>query len=805
MADINSLSFGCGNTLQANQLNIMADAIRSLITQVEDMSDQVGSYIPLSGSEKITGVLAPDTNEGYDLGKSTKRWGTVWASTGGFKTIDFYNQQTPFGKLGELYVGKDTSNNNEAILQFKHGNNNEEIVATRDWVNSQLNSTRINIGSTGSISEEQYNDESNYIKIESSSDNPIVIAGYDDNSVPIGIKFGDASTGDVLTVYNGKIYINDDIFSGENGVSVLDDLSDVTASAPGDGDFLMYDKTNGWVSSPLPESQIIHPGNVSLNEEYYLMYEKTIEHPSGRYSWVERPSGAKELNELNDVEIDDNKLGLGQVLVYSQVTDGENNTYNSWVNKTLSGSLTYDQSDSDKYLKVKSDGTGTEWVSGTTTGVSSINNITGDVTITGSGVSTNNNTITITGGGGGLTSGSWAAYFDGQTKDDNNLSDGYLYYTSSTGMSTTAVAPGSGIGSIVMKASDNTNVITLNSSSIKLKAGSNIVFQTEQDGNNQTINDTVVINSVAITGATIKGTNLSTINNKIVIPVASNNGSYGVIGTGYTNNDKNYKVQVDDNGNAYVNVPWTASGLTSGNWADYFNRETKNSPNTGYLYYDSTNDTITTSGGTSGVNSITGTTGDINFTITGDVYNNKLIKGEINERVVEKTNLNSNVGQEYLNKTSLTNLINALNNIENILIAKKSIDNNFAFWCAIKETTSIANGYFFYKGLISPTGSSGSSAKNIIFYKDSNGLQICATLYSTDYFACSYDVDGGPRTNDSINDWKINDSTDSKNGLLTTINDKINGGNGTYTWNSSNWIKTINASDISKLNVTKYI
>jgi len=91
------------------------------------------------------------------------------------------------------------------------------------------------------------------------------------------------------------------------------------------------------------------------------MYEETNEYPSGRYSWVERPSGANELNELDDVEIDDTKLELGQVLVYSRVTDGDNNTYNSWVNKTLSGSLTYDQSDSNKYLKVNSNGNGTEW------------------------------------------------------------------------------------------------------------------------------------------------------------------------------------------------------------------------------------------------------------------------------------------------------------------------------------------------------------------------------------------------------------------------------------------------------------
>lgn len=38
--------------------------------------------------------------------------------------------------------------------------------------------------------------------------------------------------------------------------------------------------------------------------------------------------------------------------------------------------------------------------------------------------------------------------------------------------------------------------------------------------------------------------------------------SAGLIKTGYTNTGKNYKVQVDTNGNAYVNVPWTDNNTT---------------------------------------------------------------------------------------------------------------------------------------------------------------------------------------------------------------------------------------------------
>ena len=44
--------------------------------------------------------------------------------------------------------------------------------------------------------------------------------------------------------------------------------------------------------------------------------------------------------------------------------------------------------------------------------------------------------------------------------------------------------------------------------------------------------------------------------NKYTLPTATN-AALGGIKTAYTNNGKNYKVAVDSNGNAYVNVPWT--------------------------------------------------------------------------------------------------------------------------------------------------------------------------------------------------------------------------------------------------------
>lgn len=725
----NLSTFRCGQTLQDTDLNAIVNAINSIynaqgiyidsnsnsikltdnsngnITKSElqtflGISGSNEDYIPISGSDDISGNLIPDGSDNYNLGDESNYWKDIYTSTEHAKILKFHSQQQTYESLGELYVGKDTSNNNEIILHFKHGNDNEEIVATRDWVNSQLNPSSISIGSTGSISEEQYNDKSNYIKIESSSDNPIVIAGYDENSLPTGIKFGDASTGDVLTVYNEKIYINGDLFGGENGVSVLNDLSNVDASAARTGQFLMYNGKH-WVNDDLPESQIIHPGDVSRNEEYYLKYEVDDEHPSGWYSWVERPSGAKELNELNDVEINDTKLELGQVLVYSQVTDEENNTCNSWVNKTVSGVLTYNQDDHDKYLRVKSNGTGTEWVSGVTTGVSSINNITGDVTITGSGVSTNNNTITIT--GGGLTSGSWASYFDGKTKGEMTpISGQYLKWDSDGNLT--------------------------------------------QDSGSYTLNK-------------------------------ATDSALGGIKTGYTTNanDKNYKVQVDNNGNAYVNVPWTASNQTLSGLIGSSSIGGQTTP----IYWDgSAFQTCNTQ--TSGITSISVGTASQSLTpSSGSVTIPSLTSSNSTEYGVIKANgsfnapnypvKTNNSGSAYITlaiddlmgsnavgssttpiywtgsafstcststggvsadvfKQSIAQLCKSISLSESMIVFPSFIDNTFTFQ-TIKEfnrgaSSSPSTGYFVYKGVVSDAYNLGDTIADMLFYKNYNQITL---------------------------------------------------------------------------------
>ena len=48
----------------------------------------------------------------------------------------------------------------------------------------------------------------------------------------------------------------------------------------------------------------------------------------------------------------------------------------------------------------------------------------------------------------------------------------------------------------------------------------------------------------------------------------------GVIKTGYTTSGQNYKVEVDINGNAYVNVPWTDNNTDTKNTAGTTEKET---------------------------------------------------------------------------------------------------------------------------------------------------------------------------------------------------------------------------------------
>lgn len=94
-----------------------------------------------------------------------------------------------------------------------------------------------------------------------------------------------------------------------------------------------------------------------------------------------------------------------------------------------------------------------------------------------------------------------------------------------------------------------------------------ISFNNGKDITGTNINNTIV-NLGSINDATDSSDGLMSANdkakldgiavgaNKYVLPTATT-AALGGIKTNYTTNGKNYKVQVDDSGNAYVNVPWT--------------------------------------------------------------------------------------------------------------------------------------------------------------------------------------------------------------------------------------------------------
>lgn len=68
-------------------------------------------------------------------------------------------------------------------------------------------------------------------------------------------------------------------------------------------------------------------------------------------------------------------------------------------------------------------------------------------------------------------------------------------------------------------------------------------YRWEKVDNTDAISSITLVNGDALTGS-------------VTIPLAASN-AYGLIKTGYTSSGKNYKVQLDTNGNAFVNVPWT--------------------------------------------------------------------------------------------------------------------------------------------------------------------------------------------------------------------------------------------------------
>lgn len=94
-----------------------------------------------------------------------------------------------------------------------------------------------------------------------------------------------------------------------------------------------------------------------------------------------------------------------------------------------------------------------------------------------------------------------------------------------------------------------------------------ISFNNGKDITGTSINNTIV-NLGSIDEATDSSDGLMSANDKTKLDgIAANANNYtlptattaalGGIKTNYTNNGKNYKVDVDSNGNAYVNVPWT--------------------------------------------------------------------------------------------------------------------------------------------------------------------------------------------------------------------------------------------------------
>lgn len=550
--------------------------------------------------------------------------------------------------------------------------------------NTSSNESFISIGTYGTA---QNNDQRKYIQIDGSN-----IAGVD-------FKLGT----------NGQLCVNGNpiVFSqGTSNTLQLDNLSDVSIGtgndAPTNGQVLVYDSSSSnWKNASLPTGNL-PPTTGKAAGDYLVLKDNngTLE-----ADWTNVTSNITDVMDTGMVDpIDGGKYYRN----YKLKTSGGTTTGTGININTLPPAV----DSQDNILTFKNG-----FVLNGTNGASIIfPNI----------QSTNKISLVNTAASGSTGSGK-IAYLE---YNGNNINIDTYTSISAQNHETAGTAKlylngteigigGSGLTGIGYKNSNDSTATSVATSgqSFTLKAGNNVSFT--NSGTELTINASVT-NSGGISDVTVAGTSVVS-NGTAVIPKAGS--TYGVIkavsrsgnATCETANSssttQNYKVQVDNNGVAFVNVPWTATGLTSGNWANYLNSQQKDTPNlsSGYLYYTSGTDSLSlkSSSPGSGVTSITPGTGLLNGAGNQDpIITSGTI--EIDPSVV-------------INNVSLASLLDALFVGTNIAITGKYTNENDAFtFVAPKQITSSPENsgssyYFYVKGTID------GYVNPILFHDGSNG------------------------------------------------------------------------------------
>lgn len=228
----------------------------------------------------------------------------------------------------------------------------------------------------------------------------------------------------------------------------------------------------------------------------------------------------------------------GQVLV-----SGGNNTAPSWVN---AGTLVVAEAAKVTYALNK--GTG---LSFTTSGSSAANTYDGSQTITIALLAATSSQL----GGVKIDAGTHSPLYDGTNapttyKPTVSVNNGEIYLTAENIKNALGYVPGNANGQV-------TGIVIANSaSSINMATSQTNPYINIKDG-------TSVLGSFRLSGSgkisVAQSNNTSTV---VVSLGAADSSDYGGIKLGYTQSGKNYAVALDENGKAYVNVPWVSDVFT---------------------------------------------------------------------------------------------------------------------------------------------------------------------------------------------------------------------------------------------------
>lgn len=180
---------------------------------------------------------------------------------------------------------------------------------------------------------------------------------------------------------------------------------------------------------------------------------------------------------------------------------------------------------------------------------------------------------------------------------------------------------------------------------------------------------------------------------------------------------------------------------------------------------------------------------------TGDIENKAITNAKIDDSTIQYEKLHDNVGDVYINATSLNNLLTALDRINVSLIKQlDSVNHNFVFWAPPVHYTGQTFGtdamYLYYSGnIICREG----TVNNPIFYYNGSTLQVCVD--GTRNKIWRFDTSSGPVQSSVI---CYDDDVSTGGGLTLAINGKI------YSW-SWNATPRKTVSNGCTLDVTKYL